>query len=699
MIAHNPLHGSGQAGFPHPALALGEDAHATQGIGMTEGRHRKPASDEAPHAIPKHAAFVAAPRQRSMPEPPYLESKEIQRRLVHGHPVVTDVSTHHRLQPLAYFGNGFMHPSLELGFHLVQLRLQPFAYRLPQHREPSIAPLLHTDMREAKKVERLGLPFSTPLPAVDRIRTELQQPRLLGMQFQVELPHSFRKFRPKLIGIRFAVEAHHDVIRKSHDDHIAVRALLTPRLDPQVEYVMKIDVRQKRRSTSALGRPFLGPYSFPILQHAGVQPFLDEPHDAPICNPVFDELHKPFVGKPIEKGLDVQIEHPVHFPRQQSRVQCVQRLMLAAARSEPVRKSKKVRFVDRVQHLDRRALDDFVFQCRDSERSLPPVGLRDIHPTHRLRSVRSSLQPLGKVLEIPLPFFSVMPPRLPVHTGRGFLLQSEVGHAQCFQVVDMVQERCEPQLLILSCCLTYPLQRTRRVNPARCPGRVLLWQVPFGQPSSLHPLRCQLPGVVRRLLRYYWSVRLPRSVRHRRTSLDFLTRPKATAALGEHGISRFPGEVSAYVLGVSDRAGLCNASRYRRSRWGLPLLLTASASRSNCLTRLNTRPARSPVNASTPPLRAAPHDSGPMWVGRVRWWWRGSGLRMMPTFPPPPLSFRTAGFPQYGWKVGLSDSAFPHAAQVKPAPGMPCASRRFASALCAPRCPTLRPALCRNSGF
>jgi hypothetical protein len=28
MIAHNPLHGSGQADFPHPALALGNDAHA-----------------------------------------------------------------------------------------------------------------------------------------------------------------------------------------------------------------------------------------------------------------------------------------------------------------------------------------------------------------------------------------------------------------------------------------------------------------------------------------------------------------------------------------------------------------------------------------------------------------------------------------------------------------------------------------------
>src|SRR5467141_2533781 len=842
MIAHNPLHGSGQAGFPHPALALGEDAHATQGIGMTEGRHRKPASDEAPHAIPKDAAFLAAPRQRAMPKPPYLEPKEIQRRLVHGHPVVADVSTHHCLQPLAYFGDGFMHPSLKFGFHLVQFRLQSLADRLPQHRKPSIAPLLYAYMRvsrpaefhhrplaepsvrlsphsapirqtgrpygpsvtrievllfpvasgmrppdptpslqlhyepsslvrvgppqcsasvrsprgfgrlgfslriratgscssaqqpasasrplyagrrphshqaprgpfpgglyapgfddtcflndasskgslsfvsrmltctglfprfysnahhhgllpqqlgsvwdlllkadpegssliycaacdphgylvhielliraflqhtEAKKVERLRFPFSTPLPLVDRIRTKLQKSRFLGMQFQVELPHSFRKFRPKLIGIRFAVKAHHDVVRETHHDDIAVRALLTPCLDPQIEYVMKIDVGQKRRSTSALGRPFLRPYSFPILQHAGSQPFLDEPHDAPVCYPVLDELHKPFVREAIEKAFDVQVEHPVHFSRQQSRVQSIQRLMLAAPWSEPVRKSKKIRFVDGVQHLDRRTLDDLVFQRRDSERSLPPVGLRDKHSTHRLRSVRSSLQPFGKILEVSLQRLAVVPPRLPVHTGSGFLLQSEVGHPQCFQVVDVVQKRREPQLLILSCCLTYPLQRTRRVRPARCPGRVLLWQVPFGQTASLHPLRCQLPGVVRRLLRYYWSVRLPRSVRHRRTSLDFPTRPKATAALGEHGISRFPSEVSAYVHGVSDRAGLCNASRYRRSRWGLPLLLTASASRRKELTRLNTRPARSPVNASTLLLRAAPHDSGPMWV-------------------------------------------------------------------------------------
>src|SRR6266849_4158965 len=376
--------------------------------------------------------------QRTRPFWLRRDSARCQRRptwriLVQGHAVIPNVPTYHRLQPSALVGDGFVHASLKFGFHRVQLRLQPFANRLPQHREPPIAPLLHVDVRKAKEVERLRFPFAAPLPLVDRKRTELQKSRLFGMQFQVQLLHSFREFSPKLIGIRFAVKSSHDVVRKSHHDHIAVRALLTP--------------------------------------------------------------------------------------------------------------------------------------C-------------------------------------------VVSPRLTVHARRSFLLQREVGHAQRFQVVDVVQKRREPQLLILSCCLTYPLQRTRRVFPARCPGRVLLWQVPFGETPSLLPLLRRLSGIVQRLPRYSGSVRPPRSVRHRRTSLDFPTRPKATAALGGLGTSRFPCEVLAYVHGVSDRVGLWHTSRYRCTRWGLPLSPTASASRRKFLTRLNTRPARSPVNASTLPLQAAPLTRG-----------------------------------------------------------------------------------------
>src|SRR5258708_39883669 len=161
---------------------------------------------------------------------------------------------------------------------------------------------------------------------------------------------------------------------------------------------------------------------------------------------------------------------------------------------------------------------------------------------------------MGQILETVLEALAVVPPRLSIDTGRGFLLQAGVSLAQCFRIVDVVQERGEPHLLILSCCLTYPLQRTRRVFPARCPGRVLLGQIPFGQASSLHSLRCRLPGIVRELLRYSRSVRLPWPGRHRRTSLDFPMRPWASAVLCEPGLSRFPREVLPYVHRVCDRA-------------------------------------------------------------------------------------------------------------------------------------------------
>src|SRR5437016_11138032 len=92
-------------------------------------------------------------------------------------------------------------------------------------------------------------------------------------------------------------------------------------------------------------------------------------------------MNKGALWNKIEKAFDVQIEHPVHFSRQQSRVERIQRLMLVSPWSEPIREAEKIRFVDSVQHLDRCALDEFIFQRRHPERSLPPVGLGDIHPT------------------------------------------------------------------------------------------------------------------------------------------------------------------------------------------------------------------------------------------------------------------------------------------------------------------------------
>jgi len=66
-------------------------------------------------------------------------------------------------------------------------------------------------------------------------------------------------------------------------------------------------------------------------------------------------------------------------------------------------------------------------------------------------------------------------------------------------------------------------------------------------------------------------------------------------------------------------------------------------------------PGSDPDVSATLPSRPGEFHSEPLSrVGSRR-----GGLRMMPTSPRSPLSFRTAGFPQYGWKDGSSDGAFP----------------------------------------
>jgi hypothetical protein len=164
--------------------------------------------------------------------------------------------------------------------------------------------------------------------------------------------------------------------------------------------------------------------------------------------------------------------------------------------------------------------------------------------------------------------------------------------------------------------LTYPLKRARHALPALGPGHVTPKQIPLGQPPFLHHLLGLRLGLVRRLRRFYGAVRLPVPVHHRRASLDFPMRPPSG---GRHRISRFPLKVLTYMHRVLDRAESKSVSRYRRPQFCLPTISTASAPRSGhrlrggvSISRLNTWPIRTPVNASPAPLRTPMHDSEPV---------------------------------------------------------------------------------------
>lgn len=92
MVAHDPLHGSQRAGLPHWGLASGDDAHTTQGIGMTHAGGRQPVSHQTVHSFPRNRARLTAPRQGTVPEPGHPEAEHAQQSVILGNPVISKMS-------------------------------------------------------------------------------------------------------------------------------------------------------------------------------------------------------------------------------------------------------------------------------------------------------------------------------------------------------------------------------------------------------------------------------------------------------------------------------------------------------------------------------------------------------------------------------------------------------------------------------
>src|SRR6266511_1321447 len=115
------------------------------------------------HLLPRKAGFLATTPQRPTPVTDHLKAKRRQRVQVRRHTIVPIVSRDHRPKPLAHFSHSLVHSFAQFRFDLLQLRSFPLTHRAPIDREHPIASLLATDVREAKKVEGLRLPFATPL--------------------------------------------------------------------------------------------------------------------------------------------------------------------------------------------------------------------------------------------------------------------------------------------------------------------------------------------------------------------------------------------------------------------------------------------------------------------------------------------------------------------------------------------------------
>jgi hypothetical protein len=84
------------------------------------------------------------------------------------------------------------------------------------------------------------------------------------------------------------------------------------------------------RSTFLRLRPFA------VLDYSCVEPFPDQSQDSRVGNPPLDHFHQVLFVDVVEKALQVHVEYPVHFLPPDCHIKRIQRLMLAAPRSEPV---------------------------------------------------------------------------------------------------------------------------------------------------------------------------------------------------------------------------------------------------------------------------------------------------------------------------------------------------------------------------
>jgi len=109
------------------------------------------------------------------------------------------------------------------------------------------------------------------------------------------------------------------------------------------------------------------------------------------------ELDQPTFVEVIEKSSNVGIKNVVHFLLQERVRQRIQRLMLAAPRTKPIREAEKVFLINLAEDGDHGLLDNFVLQRRNPEWALPPIFFLDIHSSRRCRSERSAMHPAMKI--------------------------------------------------------------------------------------------------------------------------------------------------------------------------------------------------------------------------------------------------------------------------------------------------------------
>ena len=290
--------------------------------------------------------------------------------------------------------------------------------------EPTTA-RLGRDVREPKEVKRLGPLAAVAFALLAGIAPEPQHPSLLRVQLQAELREALGHCRRHRACVLFVLKAQHHVVGVAHDGYLPSRVPLSPLLDPQIERVMQVDVRQQGADSTPLWRSLLHCAHLAVLQDACVQPLHQQPHHALVCNRVLDELLHPSVLDRVVKCTNIRVEHPVHLPADGHR-ESIQSPMRRPARPEAIRELQKLLLVDGLQDHPCCLLNDLVFQRRNAERARATISFRNVHAPNRLWMIVATVNTVLKVTHAGVQILAVRAPRDPIDARSRVLAKTVV---------------------------------------------------------------------------------------------------------------------------------------------------------------------------------------------------------------------------------------------------------------------------------
>src|SRR3984957_15375684 len=344
------------------------------------------------------------------------------------------------------------------------------------------------------------------------------------------------------------LKPHYQIIRVADNNNLPARHFLAPCFHPKVEDVMQVQIRKQRRDHRPLRRTHFRLLPFAFFHHSRLQPFLNDAQNAVVGHTMLNELHRPFVAHSVEKASNVGVQHPVHLAAHQPHIQRIQRLMRTLSRTKTVREALEVHLINLIEDGHHSLLNNFVLQRRDSQRTLPSVGLQNIDSPRGLCPVCATVDATVEIGEPPLQSRSVPPPRPSVNARCCFSLQSEIALPE--QIDGQMVQQCRELLLLpFPCSLTHTAQPMGHTSPALRRSRVRLRDVLLDPRSSLPNLRQRLPALVRLAHRYYTEVRLLRRVHVRRLATG-LSGPASYCIWRNGGLPVLVHEVSQRARGL-----------------------------------------------------------------------------------------------------------------------------------------------------